>query len=101
MLSMFSNDKSLRYLNVNNFKTEKVNTMAFMFSHCESLTSLDLSSFDTSRVTSMFDMFYNDKSLLKLNLKNFNTEKTKEFGQFLFGCTNQTLYLGKKNDIIG
>jgi hypothetical protein len=46
----------------------------------------------------MFDMFYNDQSLLKLNLKNFNSETTKEFGQFLVGCKNLTLYLGKNND---
>ena len=75
MARMFSGMSSLTSLSLSNFDTSNVVDMEGMFSGMSSLTSLDLSNFDTSKVTNMRYMFHDMSSLTSLNLSNFDTSK--------------------------
>ena len=57
MASMLAMCRSLAAVDVSNFDTQNVETMANMFYKCNSLTSIDVSSFDTGKVTDMSGMF--------------------------------------------
>ena len=74
---MFSKCASLKNLQINGFKTEKVKNMANMFEACASLVSLDFSNFDTSSVTNMDYMFYSCVNIKHLDLSKFNTSNVK------------------------
>ena len=79
---MFSVCRSLTSLDLNNFDTSQVTSMAGMFSECSSLTILDLSNFDTSKVTghyAMMNMF--------CNCPAWNTiDQTKFTGSYVTTC---------------
>ena len=79
---MFSGCSSLTSLDLSNFDTSQVTSMAGMFSECSSLTILDLSSFDTSKVTghyAMMNMF--------CNCPAWNTiDQTKFTGSYVTTC---------------
>ena len=49
MHELFLSCLEIKELNLNNFKTSKVNNMNLMFYHCASLKSLNLSNFYTSQ----------------------------------------------------
>ena len=57
MTFMFSECQSLKYINLQNLNTSKVETMKRVFYNCKSLKSLNLSSFDTSKAYLMVSMF--------------------------------------------
>lgn len=57
MASMFSDCYALTYINLSKFNTYNVDTMAGMFRNCYSLTNLDVSKFNTSKVASIQEMF--------------------------------------------
>ena len=59
---MFSEDNSITYLNLNNFKTSNVTNMNSMLHCCTKLISLDISSFDffkcRKRIRNVFRMYF-------------------------------------------
>ncbi|EBF5184154.1 BspA family leucine-rich repeat surface protein [Listeria monocytogenes] len=58
-------------LDLSNFDTSKVTTMAYMFQE-SSAKSIDVSNFDTSNVTNMQSMF-DSSAVISLDLSSFNT----------------------------
>ena len=60
---MFSEDNSITYLNLNNFKTSNVTNMNSMLHCCTKLISLDISSFDFSNAENVLGMFSECTSL--------------------------------------
>ena len=54
--------------------TENVEFIGGMFLACVQLTSLDLSNFDTSKVTSMAHLFHNCINLEYININKFTDE---------------------------
>ena len=89
MSRMFYGCSSLTSLDLSNFNTSYVRSMAGMFSRC-SLTSLDLSNFNTSNVTSMAGMFYGCSSLTSLDLSNFNTFFVRNMNVMFDSCISLT-----------
>ena len=96
MASMFESCTSLTSINLFNFDTTQVTNINHMFARCSSLTSLDLSTFKTENVTFMDNMFYGCESLTSLNLSNFITEKTSTMNEMFEGCINLE-YINLKN----
>ena len=47
-------------IDLDKFRTDKVENMSYMFAYCKSVDRLDLSNFDTSSATNMSYMFYDD-----------------------------------------
>ena len=91
---MFSTCSSLTYLDLSNFITSNITTMAGMFNTCSKLTNLVLTSFDTSQVTNMYNMFYNCSRLTNLNLTSFDNRKLTDMHDMFYNCTNiNKLYL--------
>ena len=59
----------LNYLNISNFKTNKVKTLVSMFNSCSSLTSLSLPYFDTSKLKdNEMDYIFEGCTKLKLSI---------------------------------
>ncbi|MFT9084490.1 MAG: BspA family leucine-rich repeat surface protein [Leuconostoc pseudomesenteroides] len=75
MSYMFSNNGGLTNLNLTNFKTTNVTTMAYMF-QLSALTSLDLSDWDVTKVTSFNYMFQSATKLTTLHLSNWGVNRT-------------------------
>ena len=83
--SMFYNCYSLIELNLSGWNTEKVKDMSFMFENCYGLNELDLSSFDTHHVEDMVNMFYDCESLTKLTINNFDMSNVHNAYDMLTG----------------
>ena len=90
MANIFNRCSSLTSLNLSNFDTSKVRNIRGMFYNCWLLTSLDLSKFDTTLVTHMNHMFVNCSSLTSLNLSNFNTSKVIYMSDMFYNCSSLT-----------
>ena len=74
MEGMFQYCTELDYLDISNFDTSKVESMAFMFNHCEKLKELKgLNKFITNNVTTTEGMFQSCFSIEYLDLSNFDT----------------------------
>lgn len=82
MAGMFRGMK-VQSLDLSNFNTEKVESMAFMFTGFETETDLDFSSFRTPALTNLDTTFQTFKTPYKLDLSTFNTEKVTNF-EYLF-----------------
>ena len=57
MSSMFFNCHNLRYVNLNSFKSDKLENMAWMFYWCNNLTNVDISSLDINKVNKKLQIF--------------------------------------------
>ncbi len=80
---MFQNF-SVTYLDLTNFNTTGVTSMAYMFNGMKNIQKLDLSGFDTSSVINMQQMFDGTlKNLTELNLTDWDTlNVTNMYGMF-------------------
>jgi len=85
MAGMFENCCNLEKLNLSNFNTAKVKTMASMFKNCSDLDRINLSSFHTEKVTNMSSMFENCHDLEILDLSSFNTVKVSNMKKMFGG----------------
>ena len=95
MSLMFSNCRSLKSLDVSNFKTSNVTDMSYMFETCSSLPSLNVSSLDTSNVTNMKGMFLGCSGLQSLDVSGFDTSNVTSGGGMLVGLSKlEELKLG-------
>ena len=88
--SMFRDCAALTTLDLSNFDTANVTTMAHMFRVCAALTTLDLSNFDTANVTTMEYMFRGCAALTTLDLSNFNTANVTSMSSMFQNCTALT-----------
>ena len=86
MSQMFYICRSLKKLDLSNFKTDKVTDMKEMFLGCDSLTGLNLSSFNTEKVTNMGGMFRGCKTLKNIDLSNFKTDNVTDMHSMFSGC---------------
>lgn len=83
---LFSDCENLTDLDVSNFSTENVTTMANMFCNCTSLKKLELSSFNTESVLDMSGMFWTCENLTELDVSNFNTGKVTTMSKMFLNC---------------
>ena len=98
MANMFYECAALVTLNLSNFDTANVASMVNMFNGCAALTMLDLSNFNTANVTTMAYMFNGCAALTMLDLSNFNTANvTTMLGMFYQDTSLQTLDLSNFN----
>lgn len=88
MAQLFRLNNSLISLDVSRFDTSKVTDMTRMFEGISSLVNLDISNFDTSKVVSMNNMFMNVTGVKELNLSHFNTSQMTEMRALFYGMTN-------------
>ena len=79
---MFQECRSLRTVNVREFKTGKATSFEQMFSGCERLTDLNLSGFDTSSAYKFTRMFNGCKSLKTLSLYQFYIHRGVRYGKY-------------------
>ena len=89
MRYMFYNSQATT-IDVSNFNTSKVTTMAGMFSNSAATSITGLSNFDTSEVTNMSDMFYNTKATT-IDVSNFNTSNVTSMSGMFFNTKATTL----------
>ena len=94
---MFYGCKSLKNIDLSNFKTKNISNMGHMFDGCESLTNIDLSHINTQKVTIMEGMFSGCKSLTNVDLSNFNTQNVANMECIFNGCIK--LEDNKKKDL--
>ena len=85
---MFGNSQATT-LDVSNFDTSNVTTMAQMFESSQA-TTLDVSNFDTSKVTSMGSMFQLSQATT-LDLSNFNTTNVTNMSWMFYYSKATTL----------
>ncbi len=74
MSYVFNGCKSLKSLDLSNFKTNSATDISYMFYECSSLTSLDVSKFETGNVTNMEYLFYNCSNVTSLDVSHFDTK---------------------------
>ena len=86
----FNNKSNLKTIKKMQINTSRVNKMNTMFMSCSSLTSLDLSSFNTSNVTEMNNIFYECRSLTSLDLSSFNTSNLYQMNSMFYNCRSLT-----------
>ena len=86
MSQMFYICRSLKKLDLSNFKTDKVTDMHEMFWGCDSLSVLNLTSFNTEKVTNMGSMFSDCKSLKHIDLSNFKTDNVTDMHSMFSAC---------------
>ena len=86
LASMFSNCYNLEAIDLNNFDTSNITSLAWTFSGCYKLNNVNLSGFNTSNVTIMYNMFQSCRSLTDLDLSNFNTKKVTNMEGMFNGC---------------
>ena len=87
---MFANCSSLVSLDLSNFNTSKVTSIAAIFYSCKSFTSIGLNALNTSNVTNMYNMFANCNGLISLDLSNFNTSKVTNMSSMFSNCESLT-----------
>lgn len=84
-------------MDLRNFDTSNVETMASLFDGCPNLVSVDLSSFNTSKVTSFANMFYMTQKLESLDLSNFDTSSaTNMTGMFIYCISLKEVKTGSR-----
>jgi len=83
----FLNNTNVTKLDLSQFDTSNVKTMADMFFGCN-LSSFDLSSFNTSNVTDMYSMFEWCQRLTTLDLSHFDTSNVTNMARMFLGCLN-------------
>lgn len=86
LVDMFSNCYNLEAVDLSNFDTSNITSLAWTFSNCYKLNNVNLNGFNTSNVTIMYNMFQTCKSLTDLDLSNFNTKKVTNMEEMFNGC---------------
>ena len=84
--SLFKSSINIIEIDLSNFDTSIVTSMARMFDDCKNLKNINLSNINTSSVINLTSMFNNCNSLLSIDLSNFNTSKVKFMDNLFYGC---------------
>ena len=82
---MFESYKGSK-LDLSEFDTSNIRSMADMFRDCTLLRKLVLGSFDTRHVENMSNMFYNCGALKELDLSRFDISRVKSTQNIFYGC---------------
>ena len=90
MSYVFNGCKSLKSLDLSNFKTNSATDISYMFYECSSLTSLDVSKFETGNVTNMEYLFYNCSNVTSLDVSHFDTKNVTSMKCMFSGCSGVT-----------
>ena len=90
MAGIFANLNNLKKIDLSKFENIKVSDMSSMFNGCSLLTNLDLSGLDTSNVTDMAYMFFGCTSLTSLDMSNFDTINVTSMYHMFDGCSSLT-----------
>lgn len=89
MSYMFTNCFKLKYLDISNFATNKVESFKGFASECEMLENIiGISKFNTSACKNMDYMFYGCKRLKELDLKGFDFSSVQSALNMLSECQN-------------
>lgn len=78
------------FIDLQNFNTTNVTSMAYWFYNSKGLTDPDLSSLNTSNVTNMSYMFYGSE-FTNLDLSNWNVDKVTTFEDMFYGNSTLTI----------
>lgn len=85
--SLFYGCAKLESVDMTNFDSSQVTSMASLFAGCSKLASLSISSLDTSRVTRVSNMFYGCASLSGISLSGLDTSQVTSMSGFFSGCS--------------
>ncbi len=86
-------------LNINHFKTQKVQYMNKMFQNCKNLKQLNISNLTSDSLSTMYRMFYNCENLKYLNIFSF-IESGQSIVEIFKGTSNRfTLCIKDKRNI--
>ena len=77
MAAMFRECKNIEKINFWNINTSSIINMERLFLSCTKLTSIDVFNFDASQVTTMKSMFARCNSIKTIDTSNFNTSKSR------------------------
>ena len=88
--SIFLDNKSIQFLNLNGLDTSSVTDMSGMFRRATNLTSLDVSQWDTSNVTDMSYMFNSATSLASLDVSQWDTSNVTDMSYMFNNATSLT-----------
>ena len=95
--SMFQLCKELEFLDLSDFDTSSVTTMAGIFNECYQLKEIKgINKFITDKVENMYAMFQACTNLEYLDLSNFNTSNVRDFS-WMFNQCNKLKYLNLLN----
>ena len=86
--------KNKELLDVSDWDTSKLTTMAYMFGDCNLLKTLNASNWDTSNVTNMFFMFYDCYSLTSLDISKWDTSNVSDMRYMFYKCYKLTTING-------
>ena len=85
---MFSDCHSLKYINITNIDTTKIESMKYLFNSCHSLISINLHGFDTAKTTSFESMFSGCSFLVELDLSFLDISSLKNMENIFGNCTS-------------
>jgi len=77
-------------LDVSDWDTSSVTTMANAFNGCSQLTELDVSNWDVSNVTNMQNLFSGCSGLTKIDISNWDTSNVTNMNNLFANCTSFT-----------
>ena len=87
---MFYHCESLKNINTEIFRTNKISSLFQVFQGCYSLESIDMSIFDFSNVDSIQNIFSDCINLKRINLLNINTSKLTTTEYAFSNCQSLT-----------
>ena len=93
---MFSNCKSLAFLDVNNWDMISGYSLSGMFSY-SGITDIDLSKWDTSNISNLSNLFYNCTKLKQIDLHTWNTQNVYNVSWMFSGTPKLTNLKGVEN----
>ena len=90
MNNMFVHCESLKNINTEIFRMNKVSSIFEVFQECHSLESIDMSQFVTSNVYSIVEIFSDCINLKSLNISNMNTSGITTADRAFNNCQSLT-----------
>ena len=90
MSNMFWHCESLKNINTEIFRMNKVESLSQVFQECHSLESIDMSLFDTSTVSSIEKVFSDCINLKNINISNMNTSLINSADKAFYNCQSLT-----------
>lgn len=97
MANMFMRCSKLKnIINIENLNTDLVTDMNYLFRYCSSLTNLDLSKWNTSNVTKMSSIF-DSTGLVELNLTNWDISKITSMNSMFYLSNKLEKIIGHEN----
>ena len=94
---MFNKCSNLTELDVSNFDTSKVTSMAWMFNKCSNLTILNLSNFENNKLQNTSGMFNENSKLTNINRSKATFNAVTQYDG-MFGSSGLTNITVKDDD---